>query len=51
MERSKGTIEEQKRRTFAKLNTRDLKHVIAQCAEAVRMQSTAQTPSSLREAA
>lgn len=32
----KGTIEEQKRRIFTKLGTRDIKRVIALCAEALR---------------
>jgi two-component system nitrate/nitrite response regulator NarL len=36
MQRSKSTIEEQKRRIFAKLGTRDIKQVIALCAEGLR---------------
>ena len=36
MVRSKGTIEEQKRRVFTKLKTRDIKRVVALCAEALR---------------
>lgn len=51
MQRSKGTIEEQKRRIFAKLKTRDIKRVIAMCAEALRTLPTEQLPSPLRQAA
>lgn len=43
IQRSIGTIEEQKRRIFDKLGTRDIKEVIAQCAEGLRA-----TPKSAR---
>ncbi len=42
MERSKGTIEEQIRRVFDKLGTRDIKRVIALCAEGLRTFPTTQ---------
>lgn len=44
MERSKGTIETQLRRVFDKLGTRDIKCVIAQCAEALRALPTWSSP-------
>lgn len=53
MERSKGTIEKQIRRIFDKLKTRDMKRVIAMCAEALRTFPTPQAPPppSLKQAA
>lgn len=51
MQRSKGTVEEQKRRIFAKLKTRDIKRVIALCAEALRTHPPARLPAPLKQAA
>jgi|GEM_PF-2248306 len=51
MGRSKGTIETQLRRIFDKLKTRDIKRVIAMCAEALRTLPPAQFPSPLKRAA
>lgn len=51
MQGSIGTVEEQKRRIFTKLKTRDIKRVIAMCAEALRTHLPAQFPSPLKRAA
>lgn len=51
MQRGIGTVEEQKRRIFTKLKTRDIKRVIALCAEALRTHLPAQFPAPLKRAA